>query len=183
MATQDERAIEPEANPVIRLVRRLVPVTNAYHGQHFFVREHSRWTATPLFIVLVFDRGHRSRIRRRLYPCDLCCDTGPVFGLYIERIRNTWVEIVIFPAGGCGRPFPFLKLGLAAVLGFVGGKCCWRMFSNSYRRIPGRDCSACGRVDCGIVDVPPRIGGAYPCPAPSWGSDYGKETAPVETPD
>ena len=53
MATQDERAIEPEANPVIRLVRRLVPVTNTYHGQHFFVRENSRWTATPLFIVLV----------------------------------------------------------------------------------------------------------------------------------
>src|SRR5215211_2949974 len=38
MATQDERAIKPEANPVIRLVRRLVPVTNVYQGQHFFIR-------------------------------------------------------------------------------------------------------------------------------------------------
>ena len=37
MARQDERAIEPEANPVIRLVRRLVPVTGTYHGPSFFV--------------------------------------------------------------------------------------------------------------------------------------------------
>src|SRR3954464_8126967 len=39
MARQDERAIEPEANPVIRLVRRLVPVTGTYHGPSFFIRE------------------------------------------------------------------------------------------------------------------------------------------------
>jgi tellurite resistance protein TerC len=57
MATQDEHAVEPEANPVIRLVRRLMPVTNVYHGQHFFVREATgrgpRRVATPLFVVLV----------------------------------------------------------------------------------------------------------------------------------
>ena len=47
MATQDEHAIEPEANPVIRLVRRLMPVTDVYHGQNFFIRENSRLTATP----------------------------------------------------------------------------------------------------------------------------------------
>jgi tellurite resistance protein TerC len=54
MATQDEHAIEPEANPVIRLLRRVVPVTDVYHGQRFFVREQAQWMATPLLIVLVF---------------------------------------------------------------------------------------------------------------------------------
>ena len=58
MARQDERAIEPEANPVIRLVRRLVPVTGTYHGPSFFIREPAgtgaaRRLATPLFVVLV----------------------------------------------------------------------------------------------------------------------------------
>ena len=59
MARQDERAIEPEANPVIRLVRRLVPVAGTYHGPSFFIREHAgtgggtRRLATPLFVVLV----------------------------------------------------------------------------------------------------------------------------------
>jgi tellurite resistance protein TerC len=39
MATHDDSDIEPEANPILRLVRRLVPVTHDYRGQHFFVRE------------------------------------------------------------------------------------------------------------------------------------------------
>src|SRR5688572_11416678 len=39
MATQAEHSIEPESNPVIRLVRRFTPVTNVYHGQSFFIRE------------------------------------------------------------------------------------------------------------------------------------------------
>ncbi|HSP43024.1 MAG TPA: TerC/Alx family metal homeostasis membrane protein, partial [Luteolibacter sp.] len=55
MATQKEMDIEPESNPVIRLVRRFVPVTNEYRGQSFFVREELagqvRWVATPLFVV------------------------------------------------------------------------------------------------------------------------------------
>ena len=39
MAFQTEEDIEPEANPVIRLVRRFLPVTNNYHGAHFLVKQ------------------------------------------------------------------------------------------------------------------------------------------------
>src|SRR5690606_22703985 len=39
MAKQTEHAIEPESNPVLRLVRRFIPITNVYHGQSFFVQE------------------------------------------------------------------------------------------------------------------------------------------------
>src|SRR4051794_32968743 len=60
MARQDERAIDPESNRVIRLVRRLIPVTGNYHGSRFFVREPAsrpgspaHLVATPLFVVLV----------------------------------------------------------------------------------------------------------------------------------
>ena len=52
-----EPDIEPEANPVIRLFKRLMPMTNEYHGQDFFVREtvgnRVRLVATPLAVVLV----------------------------------------------------------------------------------------------------------------------------------
>src|SRR3954447_7337147 len=60
MATQDERAIEPETNPAIRLVRRFLPVSGTYDGQSFFSRRstavsggRTRLVATPLFVVLV----------------------------------------------------------------------------------------------------------------------------------
>jgi len=59
MAMQDETDIEPESNPVLRLVRRLVPVTQDFRDQHFFVKEplhrgeKARILATPLFVVLI----------------------------------------------------------------------------------------------------------------------------------
>ncbi|HET7322283.1 MAG TPA: TerC/Alx family metal homeostasis membrane protein, partial [Longimicrobiaceae bacterium] len=57
MAMQKEADIEPESNPVIRLVKRLIPVTDRYHGQSFVVREtvggRLRSVATPLLVVLV----------------------------------------------------------------------------------------------------------------------------------
>ena len=56
MAIQKEHGLDPESNPAIRLIRRLMPVTGAYHGQKFFVREHVagrlRLVATPLFVVV-----------------------------------------------------------------------------------------------------------------------------------
>ncbi|MGZ8470955.1 MAG: TerC/Alx family metal homeostasis membrane protein, partial [Gemmatirosa sp.] len=60
MAVKGEDDIDPEHNPVLRLVRRAVPVTHGYRGQKFFVREAVPGTAgpvrrmaTPLFVVLV----------------------------------------------------------------------------------------------------------------------------------
>ncbi|MDC4225245.1 MAG: hypothetical protein MPW15_13675 [Candidatus Manganitrophus sp.] len=47
MAFQKDKELHPEANPVLRLFRRFVPVTNQYHNDHFFVlKEGKRW-ATP----------------------------------------------------------------------------------------------------------------------------------------
>src|SRR6188768_777793 len=59
MATHDEADIEPEANPILRLVRRILPITHDYRGQEFFVKEPPTRgaapaiMATPLFVVLV----------------------------------------------------------------------------------------------------------------------------------
>ena len=44
---------DPGRNPLVRLTRRLVPVTEEFHGKHFFVRLNSQWHATPLFLALV----------------------------------------------------------------------------------------------------------------------------------
>ena len=56
----DSVEIEPESNPVLRLVRRFLPVTNVYHGQKFFVDVDGKKHATPLFIAVLF--GAASRI-------------------------------------------------------------------------------------------------------------------------
>lgn len=56
MATHDDAEIHIESNPIIRLVRRIVPVSNQYHGRKFLVRDEVggrvRTVATPLLIGL-----------------------------------------------------------------------------------------------------------------------------------
>ncbi|MBI3079422.1 MAG: TerC/Alx family metal homeostasis membrane protein, partial [Deltaproteobacteria bacterium] len=54
LAVSPEKGIEPERNPVIRLFRKLVPVTRELHGERFFVRVDGVLHATPLFVTLLF---------------------------------------------------------------------------------------------------------------------------------
>src|SRR5262245_55256115 len=53
LALEKDKKIEPEKNPVIRLFRRFVPVTDQFRDGKFFVRESGRLFATPLFVVLI----------------------------------------------------------------------------------------------------------------------------------
>jgi tellurite resistance protein TerC len=122
MATQSESSIKPEANPVIRLIRRFVPVSEDYAGQRFFVRDGARRIATPLFVVLVL-----------VETTDLvfAVDSIPaVFGVtrdpFVVYTSNVFAilglrSLYFLLADVIGR-FHFLKLGLAFVLGFVGIK-------------------------------------------------------------
>ena len=53
MAMQKGEDINPEHNPVLRLFRRLMPVTDDYEGDRFFVRRSGRLFATPLFVIVL----------------------------------------------------------------------------------------------------------------------------------
>ena len=44
---------EPDRNPVIRWVRRIIPVTGDYEAGRFLMRTDGKWAATPLLIVLI----------------------------------------------------------------------------------------------------------------------------------
>jgi len=119
--------VEPEHNPVLRLVRKLVPVTSDFIGQHFFVRVKSpsgvRHTyATPLFVVLVL-----------VETTDLvfAVDSIPaIFGVtrdpFIVYTSNVFailgLRTLFFLLAGAMVRFHLLRFGLAGVLSFVGVK-------------------------------------------------------------
>ena len=126
MATHDELDIEPEANPFLKLIRRFVPVTPGYHGQRFFVRApiggRLRLAATPLFVVLVLVETTDLVFAVDSIPAIFAITTDPflVFTSNVFAIlglRSMYFLLVAI----IGR-FHFLKLGLAAVLTFVGTK-------------------------------------------------------------
>src|SRR6185436_10839791 len=53
MAFSKDKEVHPERNPVLRLFRRLMPVSKDYEGDKFFVRQAGKLLASPLFVVLL----------------------------------------------------------------------------------------------------------------------------------
>jgi tellurite resistance protein TerC len=122
MARQAEHAIDPERNPVIRLVRRLLPVARSYHGQQFFAREAGRLVATPLFVVLAFVETTDLIFAVDSIPAVFAVTTDP-FLVYTSNVfAILGLRALYFLLAGVIHRFHFLKQGLAAVLVFVGAK-------------------------------------------------------------
>jgi tellurite resistance protein TerC len=53
MARHSNQEVHPERNPVLRLLRRVLPMTDGYRGQKLLVRERGKLMATPLLAVLI----------------------------------------------------------------------------------------------------------------------------------
>jgi tellurite resistance protein TerC len=122
MARHQELEIHPENNPLLKLVRRLVPVTRGYHGHHFFVREAGRWMATPLFLVLVLLESTDLVFAVDSIPAIFAVTNDP-FIVYTSNIfAILGLRSLYFLLAGVMGKFVYLKLGLSAVLVFVGIK-------------------------------------------------------------
>lgn len=126
MATQDELDVEPEANPALKLIRRFMPITSVYHGQHFFVREtiagKVRNAATPLFVVLVLVETTDLIFAVDSIPAIFAVTRDP----YLVYTSNVFAILCLrslyFLLAGVIDKFHYLKLGLSIVLMFIGAK-------------------------------------------------------------
>ena len=127
MAVQGEQEIDPEHNPVLRLVRRVTPVTKGYRGQHFFVQERVggaegalRWIATPLFVVLVLVETTDLVFAVDSIPAIFGVTRDP-FLVYTSNVfAILGLRSLFFLLAGVIEKFHFLRFGLAAVRAFVG---------------------------------------------------------------
>ncbi len=126
MATHGEQDIDPAANPVIRLVRRLVPVTPAYHGQKFFVRldgdSAHRLFATPLFVVLVLVETTDLIFAVDSIPAIFAVTEKPFIVYSSNVFAILGLRALYFLLADVIHRFRYLKVGVSAVLVFVGAK-------------------------------------------------------------
>ncbi|HEX4962959.1 MAG TPA: TerC family protein [Thermoanaerobaculia bacterium] len=122
MALQKEMAVHPEQNPLLRLVRRFLPVTANYREHHFFVREAGRWAATPLFLVLVLLESTDLVFAVDSIPAIFAVTNDP-FLVYTSNVfAILGLRSLYFLLAGVMGKLVYLKLGLSAVLAFVGVK-------------------------------------------------------------
>ena len=128
MALQkDETAYNPERDPVLRLARRLLPVTSDYRGDSFFVRELDstgklRIAATPLFIVLLIVDTTDVVFATDSIPAIFAVTRDP-FIVYTSNICAVLgLRALYFLLASVVDKFVYLKLGLSVVLIFIGAK-------------------------------------------------------------
>lgn len=132
MAIPREEEIHPERNFVIRLFRRLFPVSSAYDEARFLTRREGGLKATPLLIVLVAVETTDLVFAVDSIPAILAItqDAFIVFTSNIFAILG--LRSFYFALSGIMQMFRFLSYGLAAVLTFIGTK----MLLSSYYEIP-----------------------------------------------
>jgi len=137
MAFGGDAKVEPEANPVIRLLRRVLPITAHFHGERFFIREAAggaagRLVATPLFVVLVLVETTDIVFAVDSIPAVFGVTRDP-FLVYTSNVfAILGLRSLYFVLAGVIGTFHLLKYGLAIVLAFVGGK----MLLSGYGHVP-----------------------------------------------
>ncbi len=122
LVRRDEAVIAPGEHVLVRMVRRLLPVTSDFRGMRFFVRENGRLWATPLLMVLVLIEGADLVFALDSIPAVFAITRDP-FLVYTSNIFAILGlrSLYFLLAGVIGR-FHLLKYGLTFVLGFVGIK-------------------------------------------------------------
>lgn len=122
LAVQKETEVHPERNLILRLVRRISPMTPDYRGEAFVVKEAGKWVATPLLAVLIVIETTDVVFAVDSIPAIFAItqDTFIVFTSNAFAILGLRALYFVF-AGAMGR-FVYLKIGLAVILVFVGIK-------------------------------------------------------------
>jgi TerC family integral membrane protein len=122
MGLQRNKELHPEKNPVLRLFRRLMPVTEDYEEGKFFVKRSGRYLATPLLVVVLVMETTDVLFAVDSIPAILAITQDP-FIVYTSNVfAILGLRSLYFALAGIMRLFHYLPYGLSAVLVFVGVK-------------------------------------------------------------
>jgi tellurite resistance protein TerC len=128
MAVKREQDIHPEANPVLRLVRKVLPVSAQYHEEHFFVREphgplaRPTLVVTPLFVVLIMIEMTDLMFAVDSIPAVFAVTQKPLIVYTSNVFAILCLRAMYFLVANLVERFRFLQIALATILSFVGVK-------------------------------------------------------------
>lgn len=122
MAFGDESRIEPEKNPLVRLVKRIVPVTRRHYGGRLFISRRGIRAATPLFLALVMVESSDVIFALDSIPAVFAVTRDP-FIVYTSNVFAIMgLRALYFLLSNVMGMFIYLKLGISCILTFVGVK-------------------------------------------------------------
>ena len=122
MASHQNEDLKPDQNVLLKFIRRVMPVTNTYEGDKFFVRRAGRLMATPLLVVLLVVESTDLVFAVDSIPA-IFAVTQDAFIVFTSNVfAILGLRSLYFLLAGVVDKFHYLKLGLSVVLVFVGIK-------------------------------------------------------------
>lgn len=122
LATEGEKEVHPEDNPVVQGARKLFPVTDDYHEGSFFIRHKGKLMATPLFLVLVMIETTDIVFALDSIPAILSITTDQFIVFSSNAFAILGLRALYFSLAGIMKIFHYLHYALASILAFVGIK-------------------------------------------------------------
>jgi tellurite resistance protein TerC len=122
MAVKTERTIHLEGNPVLRLLRRLLPIAENHEGEAFLVKQNARWVATQLLVTLVVIETADLVFAVDSIPAVLAITTDPFIVITSNVFAILGLRALYFALAGALKVFHHLHYGLSVILVFVGTK-------------------------------------------------------------
>jgi tellurite resistance protein TerC len=124
MVTSLQKELKPDKNPLVKLSRKIFPITATFEGDKFFLNRDGKTWATPLFLVVVLIEGTDLIFAVDSIPAILAISDDP-FIVYTSNVfAILGLRSLYFALAGIEKYFQYLKYGLAVILAFVGTKMC-----------------------------------------------------------
>jgi tellurite resistance protein TerC len=120
-----DKEVNPEKNLLLRLLRRVIPVTHEQHGASFFTRVNGKYFATPLLVCLVFLEATDVVFAVDSVPAIFALTREPLIVFTSNIFAILGLRALFFMLAGAVDKFYLLKYGLGVVLVFVGLKMVW----------------------------------------------------------
>ena len=122
MAMHSDTEVHPERNPILRLVRRLVPMTKDFQEDRFFVRNAGKLVATPLFAVIIVVGTTDVVFAVDSIPAIFAITSSAFIVWSANAFAVLGLRPLYFMLAGMIDRFVYLSIGLSIVLIFVGAK-------------------------------------------------------------
>jgi tellurite resistance protein TerC len=118
----DDEEVHPENNPVLRLVRRVIPSTSEYDGQKLFTRHTGKLLATPLLAVLIVVETSDVVFAVDSIPAILAVSREQFIVFSSNAFAILGLRALYFLLADLREKFSYLQEALAVILAFVGVK-------------------------------------------------------------
>lgn len=109
-------------NFIVRMFRRLFPVTDTMHGDRFVVVQDGRRMATPLLVALIVIESTDVAFAVDSIPAIFSISHDPFIVLTSNIFAILGLRALYFALAALAKYFTYLKYGLGVILIFVGIK-------------------------------------------------------------